>query len=213
LGAWYLGDGTRTTGGGGRRAIELCTQSFKKENLENTVIRFLNSISIDCWVNNAGKVYIPNSQAPKFLQYIGECPIKCYEHKWDLGKLKSTFVPPDKDVLYDMYINKKMSSIEISKELNMIKRTVLSYLRKYGIMIRNVKEASQNKQNKNKKLKDLTKERLYKMYIENKMSLMGIELELNISSTTIARRLKRFGIPIRGLKDSIVLPYVVRRLK
>lgn len=82
---WYLGDGTRTSFAKSRRCgIVLCTDAYAKENLDDTLIKFLNSISIDAWTNKNNQTYIPRDSVKKFLDYIGKCPVECYKYKWEV---------------------------------------------------------------------------------------------------------------------------------
>ena len=129
----YLCDGTRASYGSCRKAIELCTQSFKKENLENTIVKYLNEINIECWVNNAGKVYVPARNVKLFLDYIGNCPVKCYKHKWDVGRLSEKYRQLNYDQLYELYVLKNLSSRKVGKILGCSKRKVLKYLKIYNI--------------------------------------------------------------------------------
>lgn len=83
LNIWYLSDGTRSSFAKSRRCgLVLCTNAFDKNNIENTIIKFLNNIKIDCWIDKNNQVYIPRSNAKNFLDYIGNCPIECYKYKW-----------------------------------------------------------------------------------------------------------------------------------
>jgi len=54
----------------------------------------------------------------------------------------STGKKPSCDVLEDMYINKKLSTLEIGKILDVSSVTVAKWLRSYGIRLRSLREAS-----------------------------------------------------------------------
>ena len=50
--------------------------------------------------------------------------------------------------------------------------------------------------------KSVEKEMLYKLYIEEEMSMSEIAKELNISKATVQRKLKNFEIPIRNISEA-----------
>jgi hypothetical protein len=47
----------------------------------------------------------------------------------------------EKELLVELYVNQKMSSIQIAKQIGCMKRTVLLRMKDYGIPRRNLKEA------------------------------------------------------------------------
>lgn len=75
----YLCDGNAATKGG----RYIFTNAFEKSNIESVLIKQIHDINIDCWVGKNLEIYIPKHDSVKFLEYIGSCPIKCYEYKWD----------------------------------------------------------------------------------------------------------------------------------
>lgn len=62
----------------------------------------------------------------------------------------------DKDILYDLYINKNMSTAEIASELNVSKNTINRHLKKNNIPIKDRKEAQ--KQSTKKRSENLRKQ-------------------------------------------------------
>lgn len=62
--------------------IVICTDSFQRDNLNNTLILWLKKAGIDCWVTKINRIYIPKKSTKDFLHYIGGCPVECYKYKW-----------------------------------------------------------------------------------------------------------------------------------
>lgn len=83
---WYIGDGSLTYQKSGRPRIILCTCSFPIENVEYLILQ-LDKIGFKAtrWNNNN---VICICSVKDFLNYIGECPVKCYQYKWDYNKKK-----------------------------------------------------------------------------------------------------------------------------
>lgn len=129
----YLCDGTKHG-----NIITLCTQGLQKDNLENTIVKGLKDIDINSRIDRYGQIVIDKINTIKFLNYIGECPIGCYKHKWFVGKSKRYFFDiPSKEELLLQY-RKNNNSI---RRLNMNYRvgyTILKFwLNKYGILPKN----------------------------------------------------------------------------
>jgi len=89
-----------------------------------------------------------------------------------------------KEKLVELYVNKKMSAIQIAKQLEIAHTTVLKELRKYGIEVRN------------KKLKDVPnlEETLRKLYLEQNLSLSQIAKEFGVTKQAIFRWVKKFNL-------------------
>jgi len=75
----YLGDGFLSKG----RRIYIATQSFNKENLK-IITNKLDEMHIQNHITKDGQIYIKDAES--FLEYIGKCPVKCYEYKWNIQK-------------------------------------------------------------------------------------------------------------------------------
>jgi len=73
----YLCDGSKL-----RLGAVICTDSFEIDNVEATIITFLRDIGIKCHVRKDSKVYISEKSIRDFLNFIGDCPVKCYNYKW-----------------------------------------------------------------------------------------------------------------------------------
>lgn len=145
LNIWYLGDGSRSGNAkNARRGILLCSDAFSKENLEETIIMFLLKLGIECWVTKRNQVKISNSSAPKFLEYIGECPIGCYEYKWDIGNIEN-FKRKDrvsKEKLESLYFIEQKTFEEMSKAICLSSKAIYKYFEKYGIQRRTRSESA-----------------------------------------------------------------------
>jgi hypothetical protein len=93
---WYLGDGSLRK----NSSIEIATHSFTEVEIEFLINALWRDIKIKSTKNKSGKskfgiqqwvMYISPIESKKFLDYIGPCPVKCYEKKWnwkDNGNLK-----------------------------------------------------------------------------------------------------------------------------
>lgn len=76
---WYLGDGNYCSESG----VTLCTDGFDKKSLELARSE-LKKIGFDNYFNKRKRIIIPNKYVYEFINYIGDCPIMCYEHKWNI---------------------------------------------------------------------------------------------------------------------------------
>lgn len=77
---WYLGDGH--LGHSSRSSyIEIATGGFGKVAVERLVamLKKLGFVAARC---KDKKIYISTKSTKDFLDYIGPCPVKCYEYKW-----------------------------------------------------------------------------------------------------------------------------------
>jgi hypothetical protein len=76
---WYLGDGYISDECG----ITLCTDSFDKESL-TFLLYELENIGLLPHLNYLkNRIIIPNKRVIEFLTYIGECPVKSFDYKWN----------------------------------------------------------------------------------------------------------------------------------
>ena len=79
---WYIGDGGFDSNKGYLRQISICAHSFTFnereilcDKLRNYDLKVLNTKN--------GRINISKKSIPKFLSIIGECPVKCYQYKFD----------------------------------------------------------------------------------------------------------------------------------
>jgi hypothetical protein len=96
----------------------------------------------------------------------------------------------DKIYLEREYIGNRKSSNKISSETGISKKSILYYLKKYKIPIRENSDA-------HIKYNFLTKELLYQEYIKDNKSSNEIAEKYNVSGKTILKYLKKNGIDRR----------------
>lgn len=86
---WYLGDGAlkkRNTS----RCIEFGVYAFGLEEVRLIALKICKILDVyptevRVYKQKPGFIIsISHSIVPKFLKLIGECPVKCFEYKWDL---------------------------------------------------------------------------------------------------------------------------------
>lgn len=76
---WYLGDGCVNS-----RSVNLNTLGFSV--LEVDFLRdLLGKLGFETTRFKSKIIHILTKSAKDFLNYIGECPVKCYKYKWQLG--------------------------------------------------------------------------------------------------------------------------------
>lgn len=83
---WYIGDGTLSDD----RRILLHTNGFLEKEV-NLLIKLLNDIGIKSTkhkhnvpkiMGHGYRIYIGSKYFPKFLEYIGKCPVDSFKYKW-----------------------------------------------------------------------------------------------------------------------------------
>lgn len=97
-----------------------------------------------------------------------------------------------KELLKELYIDRKLSSVQIAKRFNCSKSMILSRLYKYDIPIRRTKL----------KIK-VTKNKLRHLYTNRGLSIHKISKVLNISPTTAYKRLIECGISLRNISEAL----------
>lgn len=93
-----------------------------------------------------------------------------------------------KDELYDLYINQKLTSIEIGNLFDVHFGTVVRYLHKYDIPI---------------KAAFTTYEELYDLYINQELSTRDIAKLFSVAQTTVRRQLEKYNIPTRSSAEGL----------
>jgi hypothetical protein len=78
---WYIGDGNLHKS---RRNISLATNCFTENELDFLINLFKN-LDIIATKMSQNCLYISTKSVKQFLDYIGECPVSCYEYKWDMS--------------------------------------------------------------------------------------------------------------------------------
>lgn len=91
----------------------------------------------------------------------------------------------DKDWLYNQYIILDKSAEQISKETGLNLRTLRKYIHDFGFATKN-----------GRKTKDITKEELYDLYVNQKLTTLEIGKLYNLGDNTISNLLKKFNIPV-----------------
>jgi len=82
----HLGDGTLIHYKKGKPAIVLSTDGFSIEDV-NWLVNELNKLDFKSTRRNCdNSIHISTYSTKDFLSYIGECPVKCYDYKWDYYK-------------------------------------------------------------------------------------------------------------------------------
>ncbi len=100
-----------------------------------------------------------------------------------------------KDILTDLYENKKLTTFQIAEKLQCCQATIWKRLHEFGIKPRLPGVDRVN----------VSKEDLNQLYIKEKLSTWKIESKLNIPRSTIHRKLREYKIPLRDLSDSHVI--------
>ena len=106
------------------------------------------------------------------------------------------------DVVYDMYVNKKMSSTQIAKEFGCSHRTILLKLRKIGVERRNLSESQFVYCGSDFPNELLSYDYLHEMYEVRGMTRDAIGEELGVSPGCVKRYLIKCGIHVRGNSEA-----------
>lgn len=114
-----------------------------------------------------------------------------------------------KDDLIISFYKQGMSGPEISKIVGYTSSTVLKHIRRSGVINTRKLSESQFTHNKKEYPTDLDNyEKLYDMYIINRMSKKDIALQYNIAPSIVDSKLKKFGIKVRGNSEARIGLYV-----
>ncbi len=109
------------------------------------------------------------------------------------SKLSQNIIKPKKEELNQLYLQERKNTREIAELLGVSSRTILNWLKKYGVKIRSNSEAHLPE--------DVTKpskKQLENLYVKNRKDIAEISEELNVSVFPISKWLKQYGIPIRN---------------
>lgn len=84
---WYIGDGSLITWRNYLWNVKLCVLGY--DEYDNV---FLKNLLVDLGFSSRfnkkrGEINVNRSNVPKFLSFIGSCPVDCYKYKWDLENL------------------------------------------------------------------------------------------------------------------------------
>lgn len=98
-----------------------------------------------------------------------------------------------KEQLEELYIHQRLTTTSISNKVGLSQGIIYDWLKRYGIKVRTVNEASSKK---------IPKDELIKMYINNKFSTVKIANILNVSQCAVHRWIKEYNIPIRSMSEA-----------
>ena len=85
---WYIGDGGFDSDKGYLRQIQIAAHSFSYEERDH-LVNLLKSLGFNASNRKKGIICISKKSVQDFLEYIGPCPVVCYQYKWDISKFTS----------------------------------------------------------------------------------------------------------------------------
>lgn len=155
---------------------------LQDNNLENGNLRVMAetpSVAVLCSFNPVNKNHLIPTCSNGIVSYM---PLH--------NKFRTT---PEE--LRSMYVDRKMSPLEIADELKRNEKTIRQYLIKYGI--------TRNQQGGQERLAEvLTEDVLRKVYIEEGKTLRDVAKILGCSQTTVFRKLEEFGLNVRRNEEA-----------
>lgn len=89
---WYLGDGHLAKK---KQQIELATQCFNEVDID-FLVQKLHQLNFEAYKRrhrHQFAIIVPRRKVKQFLEYIGPCPVKCYNYKWDRKEYTGLGVP------------------------------------------------------------------------------------------------------------------------
>ena len=116
----------------------------------------------------------------------------------------------NRELLWKLYWEDEKPAPQISRELHIPTTSIRNYLKYFAIPIRSCREAHgiAIKQGVIRGAQvTLLKEELYKLYWKDKKSLFDIALPIGSSADTVARAMRKYGIPVRGIRERNQLIY------
>ncbi len=78
---WYLGDGGLHYVKKKFKGLRLCTQGFSRPEIEYLGEK-LTDLGFRNYIETKGVIGISPIPCRKFISYIGQCPVHCYQYKW-----------------------------------------------------------------------------------------------------------------------------------
>lgn len=142
---WYIGDGCLCRCKDSISEIKLATHSFIKDEQEQILLPQLAMFGAKLRkadINkNTGKpqfaIYIPRKFIKAFLDYIGPCPIREYQYKWQYIDYKNKEPESHKalePVIISKYLENKLNTYyAIATTLNIAPKVVQYYLQKNNL--------------------------------------------------------------------------------
>lgn len=143
---WYLGDGGLNHNYSKKETqyIKLSTNCFKENDIKEILIPQLSKFEAFLSKTEKGQpiVLIPRRKIDIFLKYIGKCPFKEYEYKWNVFPYKNKNIEKN-GMKNHSHLEKKCikeykkgkTAYFIAKEAGVEINVVKYYLKKEGIFI------------------------------------------------------------------------------
>lgn len=179
-------------------------------NYKNKVYHFVSPfkqyVTDDCKLIELFNSYIPISQITKELGVCDRAVIRRIKElglQRDFGKMmvRDVYDASHDEEIMRLY-NEGKSSTEIANMFKMCHNSILKHLKKCGIKRRTLSESQFNYNNKEFPDELKSYEKLYDLYVINKLSKKDLSDMLNVSTHVIDRCLKEFNIPIRGNSEA-----------
>ena len=82
---WYIGDGSLICQGKRNPHIKIWTDGFSIIDIDLLLAKLTNlgfKVTKQIHHKNQYNIYLSSYSTKNFLNYIGKCPVKCYEYKW-----------------------------------------------------------------------------------------------------------------------------------
>ena len=79
---WYIGDGSLLKPGRIMPSIRLATCGFSIADVLWLITELKHLGFLATYQQHNNSIYISAYSTQNFLEYLGECPVKCYEYKW-----------------------------------------------------------------------------------------------------------------------------------
>ena len=117
-----------------------------------------------------------------------------------IAALRARLPPRDLD---DLYTRRKISPLELSRMLRAGRKTIIALIDEYGIPRRAAADSRRPPF-------PIDRDWLYEQYVTRARTLPDIAAELGTSKTTVTRRAKALGIPLRGRGGSRATPVTLQ---
>lgn len=111
------------------------------------------------------------------------------------------FTDDDIKNILDLYVNKKLSAIDIAKRYDCTHNTIINIVRKHGYETRGQRESIYASTYSKLDERLLDREWLYDMYWHAKLTCDDIAKILSVSSSTVVKQMHRFNIKLRKGKE------------
>ena len=123
-------------------------------------------------------------------------------------KLYSSYDSTKDELICSLYLEDKISAVEIAKIAGMSIKGVYNHLYKNGIKPRSLSEAQWLYRGKEIPEELFNRDSLYELYITRRLSKKDIAEQYNCDPCVIDRLLKSFGIPVRNNSEAKIGLYI-----